>query len=80
MKYITYRHAGSEIGIMFPNHITHMDVYHRVLRPRQILGAGFCRLATGGGWNCYGASQSLGVASRPRLDGLVLDLLTGVGE
>lgn len=69
-KYIVYRDAdGDEMIVTFDQSIIHADfAASRNISPTQIVSAGF----VSNDKECFGASSSLHVPSRPRRDSALL--------
>lgn len=83
-KYIVIKHGDKEMIFTFPNEVTHSFMFGAVKTIKQgfplnwtrpyldaeIVSAGFVT-HTG---ECHGKSESLGVASRPELDTMLLQI------
>lgn len=69
-KYIVYRNGdGDEVIETFPTTTIHAAyAAQRGVAPARIVSAGFVT----GQKECFGASSSLGIASRPRQDSALL--------
>ena len=70
VKYIVVRSPDGEAAILFPRAFMHKWVAD-IHKPLETIAAGFVK-SSGGQLQCYGASSSLKLASRP---GLASDLV-----
>ena len=78
MKYIVINKSGMELAILFPDQVKHSEVVDR--DQVKVVAAGFVRQTPDGGAECYGASVSLGVASRGALDAEAMLFTMGLME
>lgn len=66
-KYIVVKHPKYSAGtlIMFPEYISHRELYQDYDVHGEIVSAGFVVMLDDGEFICHGESVSLGVKSRP---------------
>ena len=66
VKYIVVRGPDGDAAILFPRSFMHRWVAE-IHKPLETIAAGFVK-SSGGQLQCYGASSSLKLSSRPGLD------------
>ena len=70
-KYVIFDDGGSDMPIIFPNHVNHSSVA-MMFGSWKPISAGFVTIDGFGEVRAYGKSTSLGIDSQPEIDNKLL--------